>query len=135
MAARAGFEPTTLRLKVIDSSNAPPRPTSFSTHASCPRAFSLQADTPTEHVQRPSAILIIVHDHTLQMYVKGPPLFDQQQLLERMLFLVHGLSLAEVHSLLLVPPARTFCLRNSLRETVIRHYILEANLNQSAYHG
>ena len=27
MAARAGVEPTTLRLKVIDSTNAPPRPT------------------------------------------------------------------------------------------------------------
>ena len=26
MAARAGIEPTTLRLKVIDSTNAPPRP-------------------------------------------------------------------------------------------------------------
>src|SRR6218665_3882869 len=27
VAARAGFEPTTLRLKAIDSNNAPPRPT------------------------------------------------------------------------------------------------------------
>ena len=28
MAARAGVEPTTLRLRVIDLTNAPPRPTS-----------------------------------------------------------------------------------------------------------
>ena len=29
MAARAGVEPTTLQLKVIDSTNAPPHPTTF----------------------------------------------------------------------------------------------------------
>src|SRR6218665_54464 len=29
MAARTGFEPTTLRLKGIDSTNAPPRPTIY----------------------------------------------------------------------------------------------------------
>src|SRR6218665_130256 len=29
VAARVGVEPTTLRLKVIDSTNAPPRPTLF----------------------------------------------------------------------------------------------------------
>src|SRR6218665_3509577 len=29
VAARAGVEPTTLRLKVIDSTNAPPRPTMY----------------------------------------------------------------------------------------------------------
>ena len=29
MVARAGFEPTTLRLRVIDVTNATPRPTNF----------------------------------------------------------------------------------------------------------
>ena len=35
MAARAGFEPMTLRLKGIDSTNAPPRPTNC--YANCSR--------------------------------------------------------------------------------------------------
>ena len=42
VAARAGVEPTTLRLKVIDSTKAPPRPTTYHIYATRQkRAFSI----------------------------------------------------------------------------------------------
>ena len=59
-------------------------------------------------MRRSSAILFILHSHTLQL-LKAAPLFDQH-LLESMLFLVHVLSLAGVHSQLPVPPSGTLYL-------------------------
>ena len=45
MVARAGFEPTTIRLKVIDSTNAPPRPTHTYTVSNCILNISLRYGT------------------------------------------------------------------------------------------